>query len=82
MIWIRNTDLSFYKKLRRFWDDKWVSQLMLDANAISSTFLMPKWTYFAVFLGIQGLFYKIQALLLQIQGVFKKKIIFKEFSRT
>ena len=27
-------------------------------------------------------FHKIQALLLQIQGVFKEKIIFKEFLRT
>ena len=39
MIWIRNTDLSLNKKLRRFWDDKWASQLMLDVNAISSIFL-------------------------------------------
>ena len=31
---------------------------------------------------IQGLFNKIPLLFLQIQGVFKEKVIFKEFSRT
>ena len=43
---------------------------------------MSKWTYFAIVSSIQGLFHKIQALHLKIQGVFKYKIIFKEFSRT
>ena len=42
---------------------------------------MSKWTYFAVVSSIQGLFHKIQALHLKSQGVFKDKIIFKEFSR-
>ena len=43
---------------------------------------MSKWTYFAVFSSIQGLIHKIQALLLQIPGVFKAKIIFKQFLRS
>ena len=33
-------------------------------------------------LSIQGLLNKIPVLFLQIQGVFKEKVIFKEFSRT
>lgn len=41
---------------------------------------MSKLTYFAVSSSIQGLLHKIQALLLQIQGVFKEKIIFKDLT--
>ena len=41
-----------------------------------------KMTYWAVVSSIQGLFNKIPVLFLQIQGVFKEKAIFKEFSRT
>ena len=41
-----------------------------------------KMTYWAVVSSIQGLFNKIPVLFLQIQGVFKDKVIFKEFSRT
>ena len=43
---------------------------------------MSKWTFFAVVSSIQGHFNEIQALLPQIQEVFKEKIIFKEFSST
>ena len=42
---------------------------------------MSNLTYSAVSSSIQGLLHKLQALLLQIQGVFKEKIIFKEYSR-
>ena len=41
-----------------------------------------KMTYWVVVSSIQGLFNKIPVLFLQIQGVFKEKVIFKEFSRT
>ena len=53
---------------------------MCDFNADSPMFEMAiiRWQHLhkALFSSIQGLFHKIQALLLQIQGVFK------EFSRT
>ena len=38
---------------------------------------MSKLTYFAVSSSIQGLLHKIQALLLQIQGVFKDLTVFQ-----
>ena len=38
---------------------------------------MSKWTYFAVVSSIQGLFQKIQALHLKIQGVFKGLAVFQ-----
>ena len=38
---------------------------------------MSKWTFFAVVSSIQGHFNEIQALLPQIQGVFKEKTFFQ-----
>ena len=38
--------------------------------------------FLACSFSIQGLSNKISVLFLQIQGVFKEKVIFKEFSRT
>ena len=65
----------WYRKLFYVWDFKCLLWQFLQSFDVKSF-------YFSVVSGIKGVLNKIQTLLLQIQGVVKEKIIFKEFSRT